>query len=424
MYRVIEVLVGALKAIIPTPLIGLFRTPYHFIVTYVSALYYGFPGKKLTIIMVTGTKGKSTVSEMLYTVLKDAGYKTAVASTIRFAIDNSSEPNLFKMTLPGRGFIQSFLARAVKQGCTHAVVEVTSESTRQFRHWFLFPNALVFTNLQKEHIESHGSMAQYAQAKFKIGKALAHSLKRPRAIIANGDDARSKPYLALPVEHTIPFSYSDALAVELKDGAVSFSVDGVPFEIQLPGSYNVMNGLAVIRSAQFVGVPLPTIAKSLAALERIPGRTERIVGGQSFQVIVDYAHTPDSLQALYSAYPGKKICVLGNTGGGRDTWKRPEMGRIAEEACSEVILTDEDPYDENPKDIVDEMARGMKRAPTIIMDRREAIRTALTHAKPGDAVLISGKGTDPYIMKANGEKLPWSDAQVVREELEKLPKSS
>jgi UDP-N-acetylmuramoyl-L-alanyl-D-glutamate--2,6-diaminopimelate ligase len=180
--------------------------------------------------------------------------------------------------------------------------------------------------------------------------------------------------------------------------------------------------LAVIKAAQFAGVPLPKISEALAALERIPGRTERINEGQPYQVIVDYAHTPDSLQALYDAYPVRKICVLGNTGGGRDTWKRPEMGKIADEMCAEVILTDEDPYDEDPQQIVEQMAAGMKRKPRIIMDRREAIHTALTLAQPGDAVLITGKGTDPYIMQANGKKLPWSDANVAREELRKLQK--
>ncbi|HQT83209.1 MAG TPA: cyanophycin synthetase, partial [Candidatus Paceibacterota bacterium] len=140
-----------------------------------------------------------------------------------------------------------------------------------------------------------------------------------------------------------------------------------------------------------------------------------------FIAIVDYAHTPDSLKALYSAFPRhRKICVLGNTGGGRDTWKRPEMGRIADETCDKVILTNEDPYDEDPVVIVEAMAAGMKRTPDIIMDRREAIRAALRAARSGDAVLISGKGTDPFIMGPKGTRLPWDDATVVREELGRL----
>ena len=182
-----------------------------------------------------------------------------------------------------------------------------------------------------------------------------------------------------------------------------------------------MNALAAIKMSAALGVPLSATATALATLPPVQGRVERIEAGQNFMVIVDYAHTPDSLRALYGAFPNRrKICVLGNTGGGRDIWKRPEMGRIADETCEKVILTNEDPYDEDPRAIVDAMAKDMQRAPLIIMDRREAIRRALSLAKSGDAVLISGKGTDPYIMGARGAKTPWSDAKVVREELERL----
>jgi UDP-N-acetylmuramoyl-L-alanyl-D-glutamate--2,6-diaminopimelate ligase len=419
MYKAINVLVGILKRLLPAWLIAPLLPLYHRLLSFFLALSYGFPAKKLIVIGVTGTKGKSSVSDMLYTVLHHAGMPVAVAGTIRFAIRDESKPNLYKMTMPGRGFIHDFLSRAVGKGCTHAVVELTSESVKQHRHRYLFLNALVFTNLQKEHIESHGSYENYAAAKFEIGKELAQSPKRPRAIIPNADDVEGRKYLELPVEEKLPFSYEDAKNVQLMPGRVSFTYEGVDFNLKLPGSFSVMNALAVIRAARFVGVPLTTIADALAKLERIPGRTERVEEGQDFQAVVDYAHTPDSLNALYAAYPGRKICVLGNTGGGRDTWKRPEMGRIADEACDEVILTNEDPYDEDPEAIVKAMAEGMSKSPRIIMDRREAIRTALSLARAGDSVLITGKGTDPYIMEANDKKIPWSDSTVVREELTK-----
>lgn len=406
-----------LERLLPPQAYRLLVKPYHLAIAFFSALSCGFPARKLTVIAVTGTKGKSSVTQMLFTVLKHAGFDAAVAGTISFEIKNEVKPNLYKMTLPGRGFVQRFLKEAIDKGATHAVIEVTSEATLQYRHLFLDLNALVFTNLQKEHIESHGSFEKYAAAKLNIGKALVRSSKRPRAIIANTDNVHSAPYLALPVEQHLPFSYAEASEVSLGQGRASYIYKGVRFSLQLPGSFSIMNALAVTKAAEFLGVPLPTIASALSTLERIPGRTERIEEGQPFTAVVDYAHTPDSLSALYSAYPGRKICVLGNTGGGRDTWKRPEMGRIADEACDEVILTDEDPYDEDPIQIVEAMAGGMKRKPRIIMDRREAIRTALSLAKAGDAVLITGKGTDPYIMRAGGEKESWSDAQVVREEL-------
>lgn len=411
-----------LEKVLPRSLYRALVRPYHLFISLGAALRYGFPARHMTVIAVTGTKGKSSVTEMLYAVLTHAGYPTAVAGTINFAIKDEVRPNLYKMTMPGRGFIQRFLGEARGLGVTHAVVEVTSEATLQYRHLFLFLNALVFTNLQKEHIESHGSFAKYKAAKLAIGAALERSPKRPRAIIANKDNEHSDAFLALSVEERLPFSYEEAADVVLGPGTAAFTYSGVPFTLTLPGSFSIMNALAVIKAAHFVGVPLPVISEALAKLERIPGRTERIDEGQDFQAVVDYAHTPDSLEALYGAYPGRKICVLGNTGGGRDTWKRPEMGRIADQMCDEVILTDEDPYDEDPEQIVAQMKEGMAREPKIIMDRRCAIRTALSLARTGDSVLITGKGTDPYIMRANGEREPWSDAGVVREELRNLGK--
>ena len=395
--------------------------PYHYAWAVLSACWYGFPARKLTVIGVTGTKGKSSVAEMLYAILTAAGHKTALAGTIRFAVGEESRPNLFKMTLPGRGFIQKFLAEARKKNCTHAVVEITSEAALQYRHWGLELDALVFTNLQKEHIESHGGMEKYFRAKFSIGEALVRSKKRPRSIIANADDARGKEFLALPVENRISFSLADAADMRTNDAGVSFIYEGTHFSLPLPGIFSVLNALSAIKTAESLGVPLEICAKALRELARINGRVERIEAGQDFIAVVDYAHTPDSLKALYGAFPDrKKICVLGNTGGGRDAWKRPEMGRIADEACEKVILTNEDPYDEDPRAIVDAMAKGMKRVPDIIMDRRAAIRAALRAARPGDAVLISGKGTDPFIMGPKGSKTPWSDARVVREELGQL----
>ncbi len=395
--------------------------PYHYAWAFIAALWYGFPARQLSVIGVTGTKGKSSVAEMLYAIFTEAGYATVLAGTIRFAINKESRPNLFKMTLPGRGFIQKFLAKARAKKCTHAVVEITSEAALQYRHLALELNALVFTNLQKEHIESHGSLEKYFRAKFSIGEALARSNKRPRSIIACADDARGAEFLALPVENQISFSFTDAVDAQINEDGVSFSYKGTHFVLSQPGKFSVMNALAAIKTAEVFGVPLEVSAQALKGLVRIAGRVERIDVGQNFIAVVDYAHTPDSLRALYEAFPNRrKICVLGNTGGGRDTWKRPEMGRIADEMCEKVILTNEDPYDEDQRAIVDAMAAGMQRAPEIIMDRREAIRAAIRAARAGDAVLISGKGTDPFIMGPRGTKTPWSDAQVVKEELERL----
>ena len=406
-----------LRRLVPKPFIG----AYHFCLAYFSALLYRFPSQKLIVIGVTGTKGKSSVTEMINAILEEAGHKTALLNSIRFKTGDTSERNLLRMSMPGRFFIQRFLREALDAGCTAAVLEMTSEGAAQHRHRAIDMNAFVFTNLAPEHIERHGSYEAYADAKFAIGKQLVRSRKRPRILVANKDDAQGARYLALPVEQSIGFSLTEHTPMEASEHGGFFTFDGRKIEVRLPGEFSLKNALAAAEVCAALGVDMTTIARALATLKKIPGRAETIDEGQPYTVVVDYAHTPDSLQALYDAYKlSRKICVLGNTGGGRDTWKRPVMGKIADKECDLVILTNEDPYDEEPRAIVDQMAQGMQRSPSIIMDRREAIRDALSRAAPGDAVLITGKGTDPCICVEHGNKIPWSDAEVVREELRRL----
>jgi UDP-N-acetylmuramoyl-L-alanyl-D-glutamate--2,6-diaminopimelate ligase len=421
MYELVNAIVRLLQKIVPTPVVRLFRPLYHPTLAFLMALAYGFPARRLTVIGVTGTKGKSTTAEMLFAILRNAGYKTALLSTIRFAIEDESEPNRYKMTLQGRGFAQKFMRKALSAGCTHVVIEVTSESVLQYRHIFLALDGLIVTNIQHEHIESHGSFEKYVAAKKTIVGTLASSPKSRRILVANEDVPESAAFLTANVTEAIGFSARELEHLATDDRSVRFEYDEVSVTLPLPGAFNAMNALAAVKLCQAFGVTAAVAASALSALPPVRGRVERIEAGQGFIAVVDYAHTPDSLKALYSAFPNhRKICVLGNTGGGRDAWKRPEMGRIADELCDKVVLTNEDPYDEDPHSIVNAMAEGMKRAPEIIMDRRSAIAAALAAAHPGDAVLVSGKGTDPFIMGPKGSKLPWSDAQVVREELERL----
>jgi UDP-N-acetylmuramoyl-L-alanyl-D-glutamate--2,6-diaminopimelate ligase len=393
-----------IKKLLPRALLEALRPAYHYALQYGAALWYGFPARHMVVIGVTGTKGKSTVSDMVYAILIAAGHKAALASTIRFVTPAREGRNLFKMTMQGRGFIQSFLARARHEGATHAVVEITSEGARQFRHKFLYLDALIVTNIHPEHIESHGSFENYVAAKRSIVTELEHSPKRPRTLVTNNDIAETRAFGNAHVERVETVSESELATAPT---------------VPIAGVFNRLNALAALKVTRALGVDEAVARAALANLPVVRGRAEEIHEEQDYTVVVDYAHTPDSLRALYGAYPNAKICVLGNTGGGRDTWKRPEMGSIADELCDSVILTNEDPYDEDPRAIVDAMAEGMKRTPVIIMDRREAIRHALSIAKAGDAVLITGKGTDPYIMGARGSKEPWDDATVVREELHK-----
>ncbi|MDP2649941.1 MAG: UDP-N-acetylmuramyl-tripeptide synthetase [bacterium] len=421
-----------IKKIVPAPVLHALLPAYHLGLVWLGFIIFRFPSHKIKIVGVTGTKGKSSVCEYVNAILEHAGHKTALMSTIRFKVGADTRPNKLKMTMPGRFFIQRLLRRAVNSGCDWVVLEMTSEGTKQFRHLGLQLDALIFTNIAPEHIESHGSYADYVAAKFKIARVLEKSRKRPRIMIANADDEYGPDFLSLLVEQAVPYSLADAKPYTVNESGVSFTFEGQKVHSPIRGEFTVYNMLAAATFARAAGSPLSAIEQGLGSCTSVPGRVEMIDEGQPFKVVVDYAHTPESLEKLYQAFPAdKKICVLGNTGGGRDTWKRPKMGALAEQYCSHVILTDEDPYDEDPRLIVEEMADGMKRQPEILMDRRRAMRRAFSLAQErtlrraqGDknniVVLITGKGTDPYIMRANDAREEWSDAEVAREELRLL----
>ncbi len=416
-----------IKRLIPATLFKAVQPPYHFVLSLLGALYYRFPSKEITVIGVTGTKGKSTVVELINAIFEADGRRTAVAGTIRFKIGEKSERNMYKMTMPGRFFIQKFLRDAVNAGCDVAIVEMTSQGVLQYRHKFIHLDALVFTNLSPEHIESHGSYEKYIAAKLELARTLELSQKRPRYMIANRDDEHGKLFLEANVEHSLPYGLSDLELHNLNKDDISLVIQGSTIRVPLIGLFNVYNALSAITCARALGVPLKTIHNALTNLTPIKGRVERFkspkTADRKVTAVVDYAHTPDSLEKLYLAFEKEhKVCVLGNTGGGRDTWKRPEMGRIADKYCERIILTNEDPYDEDPKKIIDDMVRGIDNESklTVIMDRRKAIRVALEEAPDGSVVIISGKGTDPYIMGPHNTKTPWSDAKVVGQELATL----
>jgi UDP-N-acetylmuramyl-tripeptide synthetase len=408
-----------LKKIIPQQMLDFYYNAF----ALLGAWYYGNPSKKLFVVGVTGTKGKSSTSELVRTMLAGAGYTVALASTIHFRIGDEIEPNLFKMTMPGHAYLQQFMRRALDAGCTHVVIEMTSEGAKQFRHKGILLDALIFTNLQPEHIESHGSFEKYAQAKLLLAKSLEDSTKRPRIIVANMDDPYGKKFLEANVEIQAPFSLADADPYTVDDTSVRFMYKrGELFLVPLPGLFNLRNILATLALGSAMNLDIAVMKKALERVGPIEGRAERIEAGQKFSVVVDYAHTPDSLKALFETYKQKRIiAVMGSTGGGRDQWKRPLMGQIADDYCDVTILANEDPYDEDPKKILSDISSGFsKHAPKTIFDRREAIATALREAKEGDVVLLTGKGTDPYIMGPRGTKQVWSDKKVAQEELQKL----
>lgn len=408
-------MIRTFKQFIPRPLF----VPYHFTLALVGALYYRFPSRKLFVIGITGTKGKSSTAEIVNAILEEEGHKTALASTIRFKIDKKSSPNRHKMTMPGRFFLQRFLRQATDRGCRYAILEMTSEGVSQFRHKFIELNALIFTNITPEHIEAHGSFAKYLAAKLKIKDQLEQSPKTPKWMIANTASEHADKFLAVHTAVPVPFSLHDAEPYRIRERGIDLTFGEVYMHSPLRGKANLENILAAAVFARTQEIQTSSIKRAVERLSIIPGRGEIIDEGQNFTVVVDYAHTTESLTQLYETYKEhRRICVLGATGGGRDHWKRPQFGKLAEQHCDEIILTDEDPYDEDPRSIVENIARGIeKKKPSIEMDRRLAIRLAIKHAEANDTILITGKGTDPYIMGPRGTKKPWSDAEVTRQEL-------
>jgi len=413
-----------IKKLIPRPLFRFLQPIYHYTFALVGALVYRMPSRHIHVVGITGTKGKTTVSELVNAILEEAGYTTALAGTLRFKIGNTTTPNTFKMTMLGRIFLQRFIRQAVNADCDYVILEMTSEGAKQFRHRFIDLNALIFTNLSPEHIESHGSFEKYKEAKRSIALQVERTHKADGILVINADDENADTFLSVDVPHKKTFALSHTPIRDTETPGMVIEWGTTELTTSLSGRFNAANILAAATYAHTQNVSTETIRTAIQNTAGIRGRVEYINEGQACTVIVDYAHTPDSLRHVYETFSDYDIIgVLGNTGGGRDTWKRPEMGSIADQFCSYIILTNEDPYDEDPERIVKEMKTGITSTPVeIIMDRRHAIRTALQlaherHNTDQTAVLITGKGTDPYIMGPEGSKEPWNDAEITREEL-------
>ncbi len=399
-----------IKKIIPSFLLSF----YHYSLAAVGAFLYGFPSRKLTVIGITGTSGKSTVVELTSGILEEAlrqaqdKHKVASLSSIKFKIGEKERENKLKMTMPGRLKLQRFLREALKADCKYVVLEVTSEGIKQYRHKFIDFNVAVLTNLSPEHIEAHGGFNKYREAKLKLFKATKN------IHIINVDDKNADYFLKIPAEKKIGYG--------IKDSEI------LPKELKLLGKFNLYNAIAATKTGMVLGVSLEKCKTALEKVQGIPGRMEIIIK-EPFTVVVDYAHTPESLEKVYktltthySLSTNKLICVLGSCGGGRDKWKRPVLGKIAARYCDEIIITNEDPYDEDPMGIIEQVAEGAKGKARKILNRREAIRKALILTGPQDVVIITGKGSEPWMCVAKGKKIPWDDRQIVREKFQEIQK--
>lgn len=393
-----------IKKIIP----GFLLSWYHWGLALLGACFYFFPSRKLKVIGVTGTNGKTTVVSLVAAILEEAGFRVASLSGIRFKIGEKEWPNKLKMTMPGRFKVQKFFRQAVKAKCQYAVLEVTSEGIKQHRHRFIDFHTAIFTNLSLEHIEAHKGFENYRAAKGRLFKAAK------KIHIINIDDKNADYFLKFKAEKKYTYG------MERGD----FNNRNLGLKLKLIGNFNIYNALAAIGVGVSQGVDPDFCKKTVEKMEGVPGRMEKIIG-DPFNVFVDYAFTPNALEKVYQTLKpagAKLICVLGACGGGRDKWKRPVLGKIAGQYCDEVIVTNEDPYDENPMAIIDQVAQGAGSKVQKILDRREAIGKSLKIAQSGDVVVITGKGCEPWIVEAGGKKQPWDDRAVVKEEFQKMQK--
>lgn len=388
---------------------------YYFLLAFFGAVWYGFPSRHLTVIGITGTKGKTSVTQLLGFLLEQPDVPVAILSSVGATIKGVTQPIPYGNTMPGRFFIQRFLRQAVASGCRYAVIEVTSQGTVMHRHRFIAWSAGLLTNLSPEHIEWHGSFENYRNAK---GMFLRAVCRRGGSIFLNVRDEHTEFYRRLVGDFGCkPLLFSvDQLKLE--------SVSTNPY---FNSEFNRENAAAAAAVASFFRLDPENIAIRLKSFLGVSGRFD-FIQRTPFSVVVDYAHTPDSLRAVYSALrlslaPTKKlICVLGSAGGGRDRWKRPEMGKVASWYCDQVILTNEDPYDEDPSMIIEDIRAGVDSEKLentkIVVDRRSAIAAALASASSGDVVVLTGKGSENWIHEGDGKKIHWNERAIAQELLQ------
>lgn len=388
---------------------------------------YGNPAKHLRVIAVTGTNGKTTTSCYINEILKEAHFTTAMFTTALIEVAGKRRLNDLNATVASTARMQRFFRDARRANVDYVVLEVTSHALDQHKLDGVPIEAAVMTNLTQDHLDYHKTMEEYAAAK---GKLFALS---PRFIVLNRDD-EWYDYFDQFVAGEQKMTYGRSAEAEAKITRVKLYRKGTEADVvldhqthlelatNLPGEFNVMNMTAATTLAYLLGVKLEDIQEGVANVEAVPGRFERAAEGLPYDVIVDYAHTPDALEKLLVAARGiakSRVILVFGACGDRDQGKRPIMGEIAARGADRIFLTDEESYNEDPEQIRRMIYEGIERAhgdakTTEIADRRQAIERALGCARKGDMVLITGMGHEQYRI-VNGQRLPWNDSQVVRE---------
>lgn len=401
-----------------------FKNWYHLGCAVVASVYFGFPAKHLVVIGVTGTNGKTTTTQMIGKILREAGIKAAVASTIDFWMGDEERVNTSKFTTTSAWKLQQFLREAVDKGMTHAVIEISSHALDQHRVWGIPYEIGVITNVTREHLDYHKTMERYREAKQKLFTVSKYA-------VVNLDMEGPEYFAGEHFKHGRAVTYStknlnaDVLAktIRLNFTRTEFRVDEEEFLLTLPGVFNIENALAAIAVANLLQIDTRVTSKALAGLAGIPGRMECLESKDGVDIIIDYAVTPDAFIKLYDLVrplkiPGTKIIHVFGSTGERDRGKRPMLGAIASEYADVVILTNEDPYYEDGEQIINEIEAGLTKTRHHqyyrIYDRHEAIAKAVSLAERGDILLVTGKGAETS-MAIGDQRIPWNERGIIEE---------
>lgn len=390
----------------------------------IAGAFYEHPSTNLTMVGVTGTNGKTTVATLLFRLFTELGYKCGLLSTIENRIGDQVEATGY--TTPDAVAVQETLARMVEAGCTHAFMEVSSHALDQHRVDGIAWDVAIFTNITHDHLDYHGDFKTYIQAK----KIFFDGLSAQAFALINADDKHAEVMVQNTVAKVSNYSLTKiadfrARVIENRIDGLQLEVNGIPLHVRLVGKFNASNLLAIYGAALLLGEDREQVLTGLSKLQPAEGRFDLVTGSKQVFAVVDYAHTPDALHNVLSTLiqvrqTGSRIICIVGCGGDRDRTKRPEMARIAATLADQVILTSDNPRTENPEDILDQMWPGVpvdKQDQVLrISDRKQAIRTGVMMAKPGDILLVAGKGHEKY-QEINGHRFPFDDKNVLAEAL-------
>lgn len=395
-------------------------------------LLFGQSSKRLKIIAVTGTNGKTTTCHMIASILEANGEKVGMTSTTTFKLAGQVIRNKTNKTTVNPFALHRMLAKMVNAGCNYAVVETSSHAIKQFRNYGLKYLAVAMTNVEKdEHLDYHKTFEEYVSTKARLFAS------NPQVAAVNVDDPSSDKFMHFTVGKYVTYSINkmaDVVARKIlpdPKGTVFTLVTPngqTTVTLKLPALFNVENALCASSVSVGIGIPLEAIKKGLESVDHVPGRMEKVDRGQKFNILIDYAVTPKAFEKVFmelrKSTTGKLIAVFGSCGD-RDRNKRPNLAQVASELTDIFVITDEEPYSEKSEDIIEEISNGVTESRILnkdyfkILMREEAIGKALSLAQPGDTVVITGMGDQSYRIFGD-KKIKYSERQVIKNELGKL----